>query len=317
MEQNELIKIFNQATKDELTAFPGIGKVLAEKIIAGRPYSNTESLRSIKGVGENQIARILLVPAPGTSNIDPAKPASVPQKNNPQPESAPNEIKTAFADEFTEMKETIEEKSHDLRENIDAGLSQLGKKTKIVRENLSESLSDLGETLSEKSQAARETMSELPEKFEQTARTRGMFWTMLISSTVTGVITIILLLSILLVVNGSLKYATQAQYNTLAHETTLLNEQTSNLQQDLTNIRSRLVTLEGFGERTVALEKAQAQIAADVESASQQVTAMQDTINALNDQINVQEQRTQRFETFLKELQNLLGGLFTSQGEIQ
>jgi uncharacterized protein (DUF3084 family) len=115
-------------------------------------------------------------------------------------------------------------------------------------------------------------------------------------------------------INGSLKFATSAQVQTMQREASQLSAQMDTFQQDLDGLRERVNMLEGLGERTVALETAQQQLAADQKTVSQQVTALQDEIAALNEKVTLQEEQTQRFETFFKDLQTILIKLFTPQG---
>jgi DNA uptake protein ComE-like DNA-binding protein len=48
----------NTATVDEIMLLPGVGEVLAERIVEGRPYKSVDDLRRVPGVGEKVFAQI-------------------------------------------------------------------------------------------------------------------------------------------------------------------------------------------------------------------------------------------------------------------
>lgn len=48
----------NSAPPDELDELPGVGPVMAERIVAGRPYSKLEDLLRVKGIGEKTLERL-------------------------------------------------------------------------------------------------------------------------------------------------------------------------------------------------------------------------------------------------------------------
>jgi competence protein ComEA len=48
----------NTATVDEIMRLPGVGTVLAERIVDGRPYADVEDLRRVPGVGDKLFERI-------------------------------------------------------------------------------------------------------------------------------------------------------------------------------------------------------------------------------------------------------------------
>ncbi|HVH98310.1 MAG TPA: helix-hairpin-helix domain-containing protein [Enhygromyxa sp.] len=41
----------NTATLDEIASLPGIGPVLAERLVAGRPYASVDELDAVSGIG--------------------------------------------------------------------------------------------------------------------------------------------------------------------------------------------------------------------------------------------------------------------------
>lgn len=48
----------NTADEAELASLPGIGPVIAKRIVAGRPYASVDDLDRVKGIGEKTLARL-------------------------------------------------------------------------------------------------------------------------------------------------------------------------------------------------------------------------------------------------------------------
>ena len=48
----------NTATAEELCALPGVGAVIAERIIERRPFDSTEDLLAVEGIGEATLEKI-------------------------------------------------------------------------------------------------------------------------------------------------------------------------------------------------------------------------------------------------------------------
>jgi DNA uptake protein ComE-like DNA-binding protein len=48
----------NTATEEELLALPGVGPVIAGRIVAGRPYRSIEDLMKVDGIGTDKMANI-------------------------------------------------------------------------------------------------------------------------------------------------------------------------------------------------------------------------------------------------------------------
>jgi competence protein ComEA len=55
----ELGKIdVNTATEKELRSLPGVGPVMATRIIAARPFRSADDLKKVNGIGDKNYAKI-------------------------------------------------------------------------------------------------------------------------------------------------------------------------------------------------------------------------------------------------------------------
>jgi competence ComEA-like helix-hairpin-helix protein len=58
-EKAELGKIdINTATEKELKTIPGVGPVMASRIISARPFRSADDLKRVNGIGDKKFARI-------------------------------------------------------------------------------------------------------------------------------------------------------------------------------------------------------------------------------------------------------------------
>ena len=95
----------NTAGAAELTALPGIGEVLAERIVAYReehgPFAAVEDLQNVPGIGEGKLAAAADRVTVGTDGSSGTVPEEAPEEPSPEPEKV--NINTAAAAELTAL----------------------------------------------------------------------------------------------------------------------------------------------------------------------------------------------------------------------
>ena len=55
---SSFLDFLNTADIDTLTSIPGINRMLAEELIAARPFDSVEDCLKVRGMGKNLLARI-------------------------------------------------------------------------------------------------------------------------------------------------------------------------------------------------------------------------------------------------------------------
>ena len=284
MDETKILDLLNNGSQEELMTLPGIGAVLSNRLIAARPFESLENSERVNGISANMLKRI-------------ADTAEEPEANAPEP--APDEPEPELQAGEEAPAESPSEDVEEQTEEIEPDLLGMAKGAEYQE------------------QAAPQSEETLPHKFEEASKSHSSLWTILISSAVTAVVAILLTLAVLSAINGSLRFATSAQILTMQREADQLSTRIDTFQGDLDGLRGRVDILEDMGDRTAALETAQEQLAADQETLRGQVTDLQAEIAALNDKITSQEEQTQRFTTFLEDLQTILNELFAPQGGTQ
>ncbi len=197
MDTDQLLKFLNNSTREELTALPGIGLSLSDRILEARPFESLEDAKAVKGIGAKILESWVEIPASQPDSV----PDAIPISDNETPSES----------RFEDFKDSLVEKGQ------------------IAREALAE----FGESAKKRGQAARLAVEKMPQKLDETARTRGPLWTTLVSSIITAILAILLTLVVLAGINGSLSFATSAQYRTLNRELSQLTEQANTLQKDM------------------------------------------------------------------------------------
>jgi hypothetical protein len=329
MNSNKLLNLLNEGSRDELMTLPGIGPALADGLIAARPFESLEAAQVVNGISANILGQLEQAVAGLESVTDhdtqtevEARDESSEVESVKAPEVEGQGIREELSGEGEPVSEETPADSGPAPETLAANQATDGDKPVEVKEPIAEKEMGVEEEVSETAQAAarddqadQKAVVGVPEKPEVVSKSGVSLFVLFATSVFTSLVTILLTLVVLAGINGSLRFSTESEFQGMKSESAQLASQVETLQQDLSGLRSRVDTLEGLGERIVVMEKAQQQFMDDLEMTNQQVSDVQAEVTALNEQVEQQNERTQRFETFLMDLQTLLSGLFAPEGE--
>jgi len=269
---DELLNL-NTANLDQLLTLPGIGKALAERIIASRPYEVVEDLQSVSGIGAAAFERLapLVAVADDLVEVDAAA-----KEADPVPDEA--EIDDGAASDAA--AEAEDESSVDVE--ADAGIPEDG-------------LSPEREEDRPAPEVAIPDEKTRPTRKPKTV-TRGQVWLYsLVSSFLGLVLALIISLSILAGINGGLTFVRPAQLSALNRDLEITNAQIQILQQDLADIQTKVGSLEIDDTRLDQIEQ-------DVESVVEASHILVSEMENIRLEAN-------RFQGFLDSLMELLNNL--------
>ena len=290
----------NAANLDTLCLLSGIGPVLAQRIIAARPFETAKDLTRVRGIGSAAVKRwtpLLTLPS---VTIQPL--ASEPDLTDAGGASA--EV------EYVEAKGAPAELS--VEAEYDRAEVRVAQAPGDERPVLPEARP--GATLERRPPAvSRSYVGRL----------------VAVSGLLVLVLSLLLSLGILATLNDSqLQFASPAQISALAVRIEGLETRADSLGQDVDGLRTRLSNLEAMGARMSIVEQAAGAlrtdvdaVAAEVADLSTQVGTVEDGLSTASEQLDdlqteVGTLQTQsgRFQTFLDGLQALMDSLFRSEG---
>lgn len=372
MNQNKLLNLLNQGSREELMALPGIGPVLADGLIAARPFETLEDAEVVNGISANIIKNLEEAVAEGDFELSPESQENKEEKDElsaaeiDQDLDEESELIRQDLPESSEVKSELEETDPESVSKAKAEDEALGESMPVesldtLREGEQvssdepveeyEAVSDQTQAYSEPAPATlaanqpteqvvdisteEEThfdegvpkteesvgkedqveRKEVAEEMGEVTKSGVSVLVLIATSAFTALVTILLTLVVLAGINGSLKFATESDFRAMQRDAAQLSTQLETLQHDLTGLGDRVEALEGLNERMGLLEGAQEQLTSDLEVSNQRISEVQAELTDLEEEVKQQEERTQRFENFLVNLQALLSDLFEPQGE--
>ncbi len=293
----------NTAERDELTRLPGVGPAMADRIIASRPYENIEDLREVNGVGPTLFERIqpLLTLEEASTPEDVTYP-STEASTQPEPDLVEEtdegilEVEKEEIIDFTPEDETPKEKPES--EQAETPEMEEAPEEEIVPKEAAIILDK--EKVTEK---------EKPAKTPKPVTLGQVFVIAGICSFVAFILAVLLGLGIIGSINNGLNYASTEQVQHLSQQINGLESQINVLLEDIDSLRARIDNLEGVTARIGELETQADELAAEMLQTVGVVEEMNAQIAEIVDDTN-------RFQSFLEGLGELLDSLISEPQEV-
>ena len=145
-----------------------------------------------------------------------------------------------------------------------------------------------------------------PRRFASRA---DLAWAASLSGLLAFVLALGAMLGGLILINGGLRYANPAQVSSLRSQVEALELKSSDLEENMQGLRSRLDNLETLGGRVDALEENAQQLRADLQASQAKLDQLDQQVGGLAKDVEALQQRSNLFQSFIDGLRNLLNGL--------
>jgi len=309
MAENQPLDL-NTASREALIALPGIGEVLAERIIAARPLRSLDDLRAIPGMRESVLERLRpLVTVNGAATTNalalPAAAAETAEAAGKTAEAAEDTVEDA-AEATSEAAEAVaenvaeeaEEAAETAEETVQAAVEDVEEATEKVASEAEDASGDEDAPAVEEAPEAAAEAEEgpaQPSSNENYITRRGAWAIALTSALAAFLLAFALSLGVLQAINGTLSYADAARYRTTERHVQAVQEQLGQLQASVDALQRQVSDLKALAVRLDQLEDTEEELQLQIDDLSQTVEEIQ---------IN-----TSKFDVFLTGLQDLLMGL--------
>jgi len=320
---------FNQATAEELETLPGIGPVLARRIVAYREeqggFHSPEELTAVPGISRSAYERLadLLIVTPPEMGLPPAtEEAPLEEKHEAalaapetpaSQEMAPPEAKEAALEE-EELISPAEEAPEAALAAPETPASQEiapPEAKEAVLELEEERISPAEEAAAEETtlprvETAAPPPSLVPTREPSRRGSLSWFW----SSLVGGLLGMFFTLLVFSGINGSLDLSNSHAVLDVQNRMDNLAAEMNSLEGKIDGLRQRLDTLEGLTARMEKAESAVDVLSQETMALDQQVNVLESELASVSEDLSVIQAQAQQVTTFFGQLQALLKEIF-------
>jgi len=305
----------NTADIETLTQIPGIGRELALRIIAARPFEDLSELRRVSGIGSASMDRYSPYLTLSTEEIEPEQPVVTYEAEveiQPETEALPED----------ETPQPVEEIKPDEEAVTAAPVLEPAAQASTETQEQKPEPQSKPDVPKEKPQTQPAPPEKTAPKVQPDWITRnqavGLVFVGFLLALFLG---LLLSLGILAGINrGQLQFAVPAQINELKVQADRLDSRTGAIEQDIQGMRERMDNMEMLGSRVTDIEKDTKQLsseiqqlASDMENLSSEVSSLSDEVNGFGTQIETLQTQGEQFMGFLDGLRALLENLGNPQ----
>lgn len=334
----------NTADEEELTAIPGIGPVLAQRVIEARPYTSIDDVSRVSGISYTTLTRMqphITVSTNGQTEDQlevPPLPAANDSAVTEYSElaalpAAPDE-REEKSEEDLPVEETFEKQTLDKQmleketpEEQPALVTPPPLPTAIVKradtpapqqevtdaeegEAVTIPPEPMLETESEEQEIESQLVSEPAAKPGPKLVTRAQFiWIGLLIFILAIAFGVALSLGVLAGMNGGLRYVAPERITAISREVTTLTNRASTMQDSLEAVQARLDNLEALSGRIDQLESTTSSIQEEVGTLTTDVANIESSLDALEEETGALRTELDTLSAQSSRFQSVMDGL--------
>lgn len=333
----------NLASEAELVELPGVGEVMAKRIMANRPFESVGDLSKVQGISSNTIEQIaslltfaeddgdeviVLPPQGEIANLE-----ELEESEEPVDDEAVAEVSDESAwDKVPKIEEPESEPETYAESEADPALGEQPVEEDVEEATEETQAEDQPKTQEKAIIPLGEPKSNGKGKGKQPKMiTQADAVLLSVGSSIAAMLfSFILTLLVLWAINGGLRFVRPDQLSVVSSDISIASRQITALQEDLVSLQTRVGEFEGVSGRVTSLETditrvktdlsqletqietLENDVSTEIDSINSQVTAVSEMSDELAGQVEELQAQTSSFQEFLDGLRDLLSNVLVN-----